>query len=88
LYFILITFTICLPFCTGLGEHVLGFCDYVLPPGEYPLGYEFNADDDEQNFPLTGLRFVGLMSMVDPPQADATDKIGKYRSASKKVRAS
>merc|ERR1719282_1645203 len=39
----------------GLGERVLGFCDYVLPKDEYPRGYRF--DPDEENFPLTGLRF-------------------------------
>merc|ERR1719500_2156724 len=51
----------------GLGERVLGFCDYLLPEDKYPRGYPF--DPDEENFPLEGLRFVGLMSMIDPPRA-------------------
>merc|ERR1712088_999160 len=49
----------------GLGERVLGFCDYMLPADKYPNGYPFDAED--VNFPLEGLRFVGLMSMIDPP---------------------
>merc|ERR1712088_753845 len=50
----------------GLGERVLGFCDYMLPADKYPNGYPFDAED--VNFPLEGLRFVGLMSMIDPPE--------------------
>ena len=51
----------------GLGERVLGFCDYMLPADKYPAGYPYDAD--EENFPLEGLRFVRLMSMIDPPRA-------------------
>jgi len=46
-------------------------------------GYQFNADDP--NFPLTGLRFVGLMSMIDPPRAAVPDAVAKCRSAGIKV---
>ncbi|KAK3598325.1 hypothetical protein CHS0354_015336 [Potamilus streckersoni] len=67
----------------GLGERVLGFCDYFLPTDQFPPGYEF--DPDEENFPLTGLRFVGLMSMIDPPRAAVPDAVGKCRSAGIKV---
>jgi len=67
----------------GLGERVLGFCDYVLPAEEYPVGYKF--DPDEENFPLSGLRFVGLMSMIDPPRAAVPDAVAKCRSAGIKV---
>ena len=64
---------------------MLGFCDFLLPAGDYPLGYQFNADDE--NFPLSGLRFVGLMSMIDPPRAAVPDAVAKCRSAGIKVRA-
>ena len=47
----------------GLGELVLGFCDFMLDAEGYPHGYAFGPD--EVNFPLDGLRFVGLMSMID-----------------------
>ncbi|KAH3704300.1 sodium/potassium-transporting ATPase subunit alpha-like [Dreissena polymorpha] len=67
----------------GLGERVLGFCDFVLPSDEYPPGYKYDSEDP--NFPLTGLRFVGLMSMIDPPRAAVPDAVGKCRSAGIKV---
>merc|ERR550534_258427 len=67
----------------GLGERVLGFCDYMLPADKYPTGYPF--DSDEANFPLEGLRFVGLMSMIDPPRAAVPDAVNKCRSAGIKV---
>merc|ERR1719210_851474 len=67
----------------GLGERVLGFCDYVLPRDEFPRGYSF--DIDAENFPLEGLRFVGLMSMIDPPRAAVPDAVSKCRSAGIKV---
>merc|ERR1712127_851505 len=67
----------------GLGERVLGFCDMMLPADKYPSGYPF--DPDEENFPLSGLRFVGLMSMIDPPRAAVPDAVLKCRSAGIKV---
>merc|ERR1711992_91480 len=67
----------------GLGERVLGFCDYMLPADKYPSGFPFDADD--VNFPLDGLRFVGLMSMIDPPRAAVPDAVTKCRSAGIKV---
>jgi len=67
----------------GLGERVLGFCDFALPKGDYPNGYPFNQDD--VNFPIEGLRFVGLMSMIDPPRAAVPDAVSKCRSAGIKV---
>merc|ERR1712226_89255 len=59
----------------GLGERVLGFCDFLLPEDKYPKGYPF--DPDEENFPLDNLRFVGLMSMIDPPRAAVPDAVAK-----------
>merc|ERR1712106_428027 len=67
----------------GLGERVLGFCDYMLPSDKYPLGFPFDADN--VNFPVHGLRFVGLMSMIDPPRAAVPDAVAKCRSAGIKV---
>merc|ERR1711937_187945 len=46
-------------------------------------GYPF--DPDEANFPVDGLRFVGLMSMIDPPRAAVPDAVLKCRSAGIKV---
>ncbi|XP_042906175.1 sodium/potassium-transporting ATPase subunit alpha-B isoform X1 [Parasteatoda tepidariorum] len=67
----------------GLGERVIGFCDFVLPTEQYPAGYPF--DGDSQNFPIDGLRFLGLVSMIDPPRAAVPDAVAKCRSAGIKV---
>merc|ERR1712066_988245 len=67
----------------GLGERVLGFCDFQLPTDKYPAGFPFNPD--EVNFPLEGFRFVGLISMIDPPRAAVPDAVSKCRSAGIKV---
>ena len=67
----------------GLGERVLGFCDYDLDKEKFPEGFPFDAD--EINFPIDGLRFVGLMSMIDPPRAAVPDAVAKCRSAGIKV---
>ncbi|KAF7382891.1 hypothetical protein HZH66_013293 [Vespula vulgaris] len=67
----------------GLGERVLGFCDFVLPSDKFPIGFKFNSDDP--NFAVDGLRFVGLMSMIDPPRAAVPDAVAKCRSAGIKV---
>lgn len=67
----------------GLGERVIGFCDYSLPIDKYPPGYPF--DPDEGNFSLDCLRFLGLVSMIDPPRAAVPDAVAKCRSAGIKV---
>jgi len=67
----------------GYGERVLGFCDFRFDAKEHPKGFVFNAD--EVNFPITGLRFLGLMSMIDPPRAAVPGAVEKCRSAGIKV---
>ena len=67
----------------GIGERVLGFCDLILPATEFPKGFPFDAE--QENFPLAGLRFVGLISMIDPPRAAVPDAVAKCRSAGIKV---
>ena len=67
----------------GLGERVLGFCDFYMDPEKFPEDFEF--DSDEPNFPMSGLRFIGLMSLIDPPRAAVPDAVTKCRSAGIKV---
>ena len=47
------------------GERCLGFAHLTL---EMPEDFVFNADDEERNFPITGLVFLGMIAMVDPPR--------------------
>jgi sodium/potassium-transporting ATPase subunit alpha len=67
----------------GMGERVIGLCDLPLPRSKFPRGYPFNTD--RINFPLSNLRFVGLMSMIDPPRAAVPDAVSKCRSAGIKI---
>merc|ERR1712197_134242 len=55
----------------------------MLDTDNYPEGYPFDGDDI--NFPIEKLRFVGLMSMIDPPRAAVPDAVNKCRSAGIKV---
>lgn len=67
----------------SLGERVLGFCDLPLPHKDYPVGFPF--DNENVNFPLENLRFIGLISMIDPPRATVPDAVAKCRSAGIRV---
>ncbi|KAM5131993.1 potassium-transporting ATPase alpha chain 2-like [Mantella aurantiaca] len=67
----------------SLGERVLGFCQLLLPSSSYEPGYPFDAENG--NFPLNGLCFVGLISMIDPPRSSVPDAVMKCRSSGIKV---
>ncbi|XP_069686798.1 sodium/potassium-transporting ATPase subunit alpha-like [Periplaneta americana] len=67
----------------GLGERVLGFCDLLLHKEEFPRGFEF--DSDNPNFPAKNMRFVGLISMIDPPREAVPDAVAKCRTAGIKI---
>ena len=45
-----------------LGERVFSFCDLELPASDFPVGFDF--DSEEVNFPLSGLRFLGLVLVI------------------------
>uniref|UniRef100_T1J6N4 Sodium/potassium-transporting ATPase subunit alpha n=1 Tax=Strigamia maritima TaxID=126957 RepID=T1J6N4_STRMM len=61
----------------------VGFCQYYLPKKDFPLNFPFDSDDI--NFPMEGLCFVGLISLIDPPRATVPDAIGHCRTAGVKV---
>lgn len=63
----------------GMGERVLGFCEFVLPKDQFPKNFEF--DSDTGNFPLDGLCFVGLLSLIDPPRPEVPNAVAVCRSA-------
>ncbi len=60
-----------------------GLCDKFLPKDLYPYDFPFDADTD--NFPTNGLRFVGIISMIDPPRPAVPDAVSKCRNAGIKV---
>lgn len=65
------------------GERVLGFAKLDLDPTEYPMDFEF--DVEELNFPITGLTFVGLMSLLDPPREAVPAAVATCQTAGVKV---
>lgn len=65
------------------GERVLGFCDCKMPLDRFPIGHVFDADNPD--FLDIGFRFVGLISMIDPPRAAVPDAVIKCREAGIKV---
>ena len=62
-----------------MGERVLGFCDYRLDPDKYNKDYKF--DTQNLNFPVDGLRFLGFISLIDPPKPSVPEAVSKCRSA-------
>eukprot|EP00095_Tigriopus_kingsejongensis_P006796 snap_masked-scaffold1064_size65302-processed-gene-0.1 protein:Tk06796 transcript:snap_masked-scaffold1064_size65302-processed-gene-0.1-mRNA-1 annotation:"sodium potassium-transporting atpase subunit alpha-like isoform x2" len=67
----------------GLGERLVALADSRLPPMKYPPGFAF--DPNNINFPLSGFRMVGIMSLIDPPRASVPDSIAKCQAAGIKV---
>ena len=67
----------------NLGETVVAICDTRLPTRKFPPGFQFNPS--QVNFPITGYRLLGLMSMMDPPKASVPDAISKVRDAGIKM---
>ncbi|EEZ98712.1 sodium/potassium-transporting ATPase subunit alpha [Tribolium castaneum] len=76
---------ICDKACTKMaekGERVLGFCDLLLDPS-YTKDYQFCAEPP--NFPRREMRFVGFMSLIDPPRPQVPDAVERCKTAGIKV---
>ncbi|CAF4849874.1 unnamed protein product [Rotaria sp. Silwood1] len=67
----------------SMGESVLGLCDLRLSSYDYLKNYQF--DGEKVNFPLDNLRFLGLMSMIDPPRPAVPEVVAKCRLAGIKI---
>ncbi|VIO93925.1 Uncharacterized protein BM_BM10442 [Brugia malayi] len=67
----------------GLGERVMGFCDLDLDPEKYRKNFVFCSNP--LNFPLEGLRFLGLISMIDPPRPAVPHAVNLCQSAGIKI---
>lgn len=65
------------------GERVLAFADLLLPPAKYDPDYQFQME--KYNFPTEGYRFVGLMSMMDPPRPAVPMAVNICRDAGIRV---
>jgi sodium/potassium-transporting ATPase subunit alpha len=74
------------------GERVLGFAKCHLSGEKFPKNYQFNSAVSakpptyiEWNFPITGMTFVGLVSLIDPPRDAVPFSIKKCKTAGIKV---
>lgn len=66
------------------GERVLAFAELLLP--DIPHGFQFVTDESEGfNFPCTGLRFVGMASIEDPPRDEVPPAVTCCHEAGIKV---
>ena len=61
----------------------IAFCDRPLPDDQFPHNYAFDAS--QENFPTRNLRFLGLVSLIDPPKASVPDAISRCQSAGIKI---
>lgn len=66
-----------------MGERVIALADLDLDSKKFPVGFQFNTED--MNFPMTGLRLVGLVAMIDPPRPTVPEAIKKCRTAGVRV---
>ena len=59
-------------------ERVLGFAQLIL---DNPDDFEFDAESDIPNFPMTGMTFLGLCSLVDPIRPSVPKAVQDCRKA-------
>ncbi|CAO3655723.1 unnamed protein product [Mucor hiemalis] len=67
----------------GQGHRVLAFAQDLLPETSYPADFVF--DKAAKNYPMSGMTFVGLVSLEDSPKHGVREAIGKCRAAGIKV---
>ncbi|KAI8618383.1 hypothetical protein BC830DRAFT_1061453, partial [Chytriomyces sp. MP71] len=70
-------------YMAGKGHRVIAFAQLLLSGSEYPKDMVFTKDP--KNFPTTGLCFVGLASLEDPPKHGVREAIGHCRGAGIKI---
>ncbi|KAJ8713516.1 hypothetical protein PYW07_013886 [Mythimna separata] len=65
------------------GERIMAFADFILKSNEYPPHFAF--DTDNINFPVTNLRLLGVMGLMDPPREEVRTSIERVRQAGVRV---
>ncbi|KAI5730468.1 hypothetical protein M8J76_013952 [Diaphorina citri] len=65
------------------GERVLAFADLHLGQNNFPVNFKFSTDP--MNFPSSGFRLIGLISLYDPPRPAVPDAIDACHKAGIRV---
>lgn len=69
----------------SMGERVLGFAMMELPLSDFPPERDHLFNKEAKNYPTAGLRFLGLISLIDPPKPGVTEAILECRRAGIRV---
>lgn len=68
------------------GERLMAICDLRLDSNLYSNQFEFKMNKNQKpNFPLDKMRFLGLISMIDPPRSGVSDAVEKCKTAGIRV---
>lgn len=67
------------------GERVLAFAELELDPKTYKPSMDSQYDVRKNNFPTSGLTFVGLISLMDPPRKGVKEAIESCHGAGIRV---
>lgn len=67
------------------GERVLAFANIYLKADEYKRDFKFNMKEEDKNFPMENLTFIGLVALNDPPRVYVDHSVDKCRKAGIKV---
>ena len=67
------------------GERVLAFANIYLKAKEYKRDSHFIMKEEEKNYPMEGLTFIGLVALNDPPRVYVDQSVAKCRRAGIKV---
>jgi sodium/potassium-transporting ATPase subunit alpha len=67
------------------GERVLAFANVYLPAKEYKKDSKFIMKEENKNYPMENLTFIGLVALNDPPRVYVDQSVEKCRRAGIKV---
>jgi len=69
----------------SMGQRVLGFASLELPPEQFGAKFDSQYASKSELVPTSGLVFVGLMSLVDPPKETVPQAVLDCHTAGIKV---